>query len=73
MLLRLRQACDHPSLVQGYNSDFVGKDSVEMARTLPKEMLIRLLSILEDSKAICCICAVSSLKYEDITLFHSLP
>ncbi|KAL5069744.1 hypothetical protein RYX36_020631, partial [Vicia faba] len=42
MLLRLHQACDHPLLVKEYNSDPVGKDSVEMAKRLPKEMLINL-------------------------------
>ncbi|XP_062107990.1 helicase-like transcription factor CHR28 isoform X2 [Humulus lupulus] len=53
MLLRLRQACDHPILVKEYNSDCVGKDSVEMARRLPRDMLINLLNHLEVSLAIC--------------------
>ncbi|KAK2635809.1 hypothetical protein Ddye_030601 [Dipteronia dyeriana] len=56
MLLRLRQACDHPQLVKEYTSDTVGKFSVEMARSLPREMLIDLLSRLETSTAICCAC-----------------
>ncbi|KAL5543034.1 hypothetical protein UlMin_010744 [Ulmus minor] len=53
MLLRLRQACDHPFLVKEYNSDFVGKDSSEMARNLPREMVFNLLGLLEASLAIC--------------------
>ncbi|KAK9935783.1 hypothetical protein M0R45_022868 [Rubus argutus] len=56
MLLRLRQACDHPLLVKGYDSDCVGKDSVDMASTLSKEMLSHLLDVLEDSEAICRVC-----------------
>ncbi|XP_022743680.1 LOW QUALITY PROTEIN: helicase-like transcription factor CHR28 [Durio zibethinus] len=62
MLLRLRQACDHPLLVKGFNSDSirnsdsVGRDSVEMAKTLPREMLINLLNCLETSFAICLVC-----------------
>lgn len=56
MLLRLRQACDHPLLVKEYNSDPVGKDSVEMAKKLPKEMLINLFNSLETTSAICCVC-----------------
>ncbi|GLT30945.1 hypothetical protein SLA2020_057180 [Shorea laevis] len=49
MLLRLRQACDHPFLVKGYNSDSVGKDSVQIVKSLPKETLIDLLNYLETS------------------------
>ncbi|XVF44603.1 hypothetical protein PTKIN_Ptkin02bG0137500 [Pterospermum kingtungense] len=62
MLLRLRQACDHPLLVKGFNSDSirnsdsVGQDSVEMAKKLPREMLINLLNCLEASFAICLVC-----------------
>ncbi|XVE92956.1 hypothetical protein REPUB_Repub01dG0148800 [Reevesia pubescens] len=62
MLLRLRQACDHPLLVKGFNSDSiqksdsVGQVSVEMAKTLPREMLINLLNRLETSFAICLVC-----------------
>lgn len=59
MLLRLRQACDHPLLVKDYNSDPVGKDSVEMAKKLPREMLINLFNSLETAFAICCVCHVS--------------
>ncbi|TYI37251.1 hypothetical protein ES332_A03G199700v1 [Gossypium tomentosum] len=61
MLLRLRQACDHPLLVQGFDSDSirksdsVGQVSVEMAKSLPREMLINLVNCLEAS-AICLVC-----------------
>lgn len=58
MLLRLRQACDHPLLVNGYNADSVGKVSFEMAKRLPSDMLINLLDIL-DASALCRICNVS--------------
>ncbi|XP_042966159.1 helicase-like transcription factor CHR28 isoform X1 [Carya illinoinensis] len=56
MLLRLRQACDHPFLVKDYKSDSVGKDSLEMAKKLPRDMLINLLNCLETSFAICHVC-----------------
>ncbi|VVA14792.1 PREDICTED: helicase mRNAion factor [Prunus dulcis] len=56
MLLRLRQACDHPLLVKGYDSDCVGKDSVKMARQLPRDMLLDLLHLLETSLALCRVC-----------------
>ncbi|KAF7808412.1 helicase-like transcription factor CHR28 [Senna tora] len=56
MLLRLRQACDHPLLVKDHVSDFVGENSVEMAKNLPKEMLINLFNLLETSFAICGVC-----------------
>ncbi|KAL5982995.1 hypothetical protein ACLOJK_017075 [Asimina triloba] len=57
MLLRLRQACDHPLLVKGFHSDTVGKYSLEMARKLPREMQINLLNLLEGSLAICGVCS----------------
>lgn len=56
MLLRLRQACDHPLLVKGFNSDSVGKVSVERAKRLSKDSLVGLLNILETSLAICHVC-----------------
>ena len=61
LLLRLRQACDHPFLVKGFNSDTIGKYSFDMARQLPREMLINLLNQLEGSLAICAVCSVSDL------------
>ncbi|KAG4984687.1 hypothetical protein JHK87_029436 [Glycine soja] len=56
MLLRLRQACDHPLLVKDFDSDPVGKDSVEMAKNLPRDMLINLFNCLEATFAICLVC-----------------
>lgn len=56
MLLRLRQACDHPLLVKGYNSNSVWRSSVEMAKKLSREKQIYLLNCLEGSLAICGIC-----------------
>ncbi|XP_057471923.1 helicase-like transcription factor CHR28 [Actinidia eriantha] len=56
MLLRLRQACDHPFLVRGYGSGSVWKSSVDMAKKIPQEKQIYLLNCLEDSLAICGIC-----------------
>ncbi|KAE8100827.1 hypothetical protein FH972_018678 [Carpinus fangiana] len=64
MLLRLRQACDHPLLVKEYKSDFVGKVSLEMAKRLPRDMLVNLLNCLETSFAICRVCDVSFLKMD---------
>ncbi|ESQ30441.1 hypothetical protein EUTSA_v10011211mg [Eutrema salsugineum] len=55
MLLRLRQACDHPQLIKGYNSDSVGKESEEACKKLPRETRVSLLSRLESSP-ICCEC-----------------
>ncbi|XP_039138671.1 helicase-like transcription factor CHR28 [Dioscorea cayenensis subsp. rotundata] len=57
MLLRLRQACDHPILVKGFQSNAVGKDSIDIARQLPREMQINLLAHLEGSLAICGVCS----------------
>ncbi|KAL2541270.1 SNF2 domain-containing protein/helicase domain-containing protein/zinc finger protein-related [Abeliophyllum distichum] len=56
LLLRLRQACDHPLLVKGLSSDPVGKVSSDMAKRLPKELLVNLLRLLETSLAICLVC-----------------
>ncbi|XP_006659184.1 helicase-like transcription factor CHR28 [Oryza brachyantha] len=55
MLLRLRQACDHPLLVKGHQSEYKGDGSIEMAKQLPKEMIINLLAKLEVA-AICSVC-----------------
>lgn len=53
MLLRLRQACDHPLLVKGFTSDSVGRYSSQMATSLPRNMLINLLKHLQTTSAIC--------------------
>lgn len=68
MLLRLRQACDHPLLVKGYNSNSVWRSSVEMAKKLSREKQIYLLNCLEGSLAICGICNVCLLSLW--TYFH---
>nr|GLL28836.1 helicase-like transcription factor CHR28 [Ipomoea trifida] len=56
MLLRLRQACDHPLLVGGSNSSSVWRSSTDMAKKLPQEKQIELLNCLEASLAICGVC-----------------
>ncbi|CAJ2648695.1 unnamed protein product [Trifolium pratense] len=56
MLLRLRQACDHPLLVKPYNSTTLWKSSVETAMKLPQEKQLFLLKCLEASLALCGIC-----------------
>ncbi|XP_042029691.1 helicase-like transcription factor CHR28 isoform X2 [Salvia splendens] len=57
MLLRLRQACDHPLLVRGFGSTSQRSSSVEMAKNFPREKSIFLLNCLEGSLAICGICS----------------
>ncbi|XP_047159776.1 helicase-like transcription factor CHR28 isoform X1 [Vigna umbellata] len=56
MLLRLRQACDHPLLVKRYNSNSLWKSSVEMAKKLTQEKRLSLLNCLEACLALCGIC-----------------
>ncbi|GJY61037.1 helicase-like transcription factor CHR28, partial [Tanacetum coccineum] len=55
MLLRLRQACDHPLLVKGLNSESASQVSTKMAKNLPREMQVNLLNILETLN-ICHLC-----------------
>ncbi|XP_010234334.1 helicase-like transcription factor CHR28 isoform X2 [Brachypodium distachyon] len=55
LLLRLRQACDHPLLVKGHQTVFKGDGSIEMAKQLSKERVIDLLARLEVS-SLCAIC-----------------
>ncbi|RAL39437.1 hypothetical protein DM860_002970 [Cuscuta australis] len=57
MLLRLRQACDHPHLVERSNSSSVLRTSIEMAKKLSTEKRSSLLKCLEASLAICSICS----------------
>ncbi|CAN6175220.1 unnamed protein product [Urochloa humidicola] len=57
MLLRLRQACDHPLLVKGGQSDYRGDGSIEMAKQLPKEVVIDLLAKVEVGSALCPLCS----------------
>jgi len=61
MLLRLRQACDHPLLVKGNQSEYGGDGSIEMAKQLPKEVVIDLLAKVEVGSALCTLCNVSIL------------
>ncbi|KAJ3695630.1 hypothetical protein LUZ60_001007 [Juncus effusus] len=56
MLLRLRQACNHPLLVKGCNTNVNWRSSVEATSKLPKEQQEHLLSCLEASSAICALC-----------------
>ncbi|KZV52280.1 hypothetical protein F511_39389 [Dorcoceras hygrometricum] len=56
MLLRLRQACDHPLLVKGFDSNSKMNSSIEAAKKLPREKQSFLLNCLEASLAICGIC-----------------
>ncbi|KAG2592152.1 hypothetical protein PVAP13_5NG529200 [Panicum virgatum] len=56
MLLRLRQACDHPHLVRGYESTSNWKSSLEMAKKLPMERQQELLICLQSCSAICALC-----------------
>lgn len=58
MLLRLRQACDHPLLVKPFDSQSLLRSSVEMAKKLSRDEQINLLNCLEASLAICGICNV---------------
>ncbi|KAL7586262.1 hypothetical protein Lser_V15G36865 [Lactuca serriola] len=55
MLLRLRQACDHPLLVKGFSSESVSRVSTRMAKNLPKDMQSNLLNLLE-TLTICHLC-----------------
>ncbi|KAK9065303.1 hypothetical protein SSX86_016686 [Deinandra increscens subsp. villosa] len=57
MLLRLRQACDHPLLVKGCSSNSLWKSSLDKAKKLPPEKRMHLLNCLEASLAICSICS----------------
>lgn len=61
MLLRLRQACDHPLLVRGCGSSSAWFSSVEVAKKLSLERRTSLLNCLEASLAICGICNVCSI------------
>ncbi|KAK6917495.1 SNF2, N-terminal, partial [Dillenia turbinata] len=56
MLLRLRQACDHPLLVREQRSSSAWRSSVDAAKKLPEDKQICLLNLLEASLAICGIC-----------------
>lgn len=57
MILRLRQACDHPLLVKGFNSGSARRTNMEKAKQLPSQVLMGLLDRLEAASAICLICS----------------
>lgn len=61
MLLRLRQACDHPLLVKGFNSDSIRKGSVDVAKSLERDRVIDLLNRFTTTTPICTMCSVSFL------------
>ncbi|KAG8055186.1 hypothetical protein GUJ93_ZPchr0001g30469 [Zizania palustris] len=56
MLLRLRQACDHPHLVRGHESTSNWMSSLEVAKKLPMERQQALLICLQSCSAICALC-----------------
>ncbi|CAO2166617.1 unnamed protein product [Urochloa humidicola] len=56
MLLRLRQACDHPHLVRGHESTSNWMSSLEMVKKLPMERQQELLICLQSCSAICALC-----------------
>lgn len=60
LLLRLRQACDHPLLLKGQESKLIDNTSIEMAKKLPKDEVTNLLEKLESGPVICSICSVSN-------------
>ncbi|XP_048323285.1 helicase-like transcription factor CHR28 isoform X2 [Ziziphus jujuba] len=56
MLLRLRQACDHPLLVKNLDSHSSWRSSIDAAKKLSRDEQKHLLNCLEASLAICGIC-----------------
>ncbi|CAI9087534.1 OLC1v1021621C2 [Oldenlandia corymbosa var. corymbosa] len=56
MLLRLRQACDHPLLVKGFGSNSKSISSIETVKKIPPEKQLHLLQRYEASLSICRIC-----------------
>ncbi|CAM8984648.1 unnamed protein product [Rhodiola kirilowii] len=56
MLLRLRQACDHPCLVKKCAFSSVWRSSIEDAKKVPSEKRLSLVNCLEDGLALCGIC-----------------
>ncbi|XP_024520679.1 helicase-like transcription factor CHR28 [Selaginella moellendorffii] len=57
MLLRLRQACDHPLLVKETNNESTEFDAVENVKKLALERRVELQNTLDRNKSICTICA----------------
>lgn len=69
MILRLRQACDHPLLVKGFSSGSGRRTNLEKARELPRRVLMQLLNHLEAASAICLICSVCSARNREYFIF----
>ncbi|KAJ0475854.1 putative DNA helicase transcription factor C2H2 family [Helianthus annuus] len=57
ILLRLRQASDHPLLVKGFSSESVDRPSSGVTKNLPKYMQAYLLNLLETLHICCCLCS----------------
>lgn len=59
MLLRLRQACDHPMLVKKcHKTEAFHKTTLEAVRKLPPPQRAELVQCLEGGRTICHICQV---------------
>ncbi|CAI9109534.1 OLC1v1009369C1 [Oldenlandia corymbosa var. corymbosa] len=56
MVLRLRQACDHPMLVKNSYKKIVSRDALKTGLTLPKEKRQSLLEVLKSPFAVCGLC-----------------
>lgn len=63
MLLRLRQACDHPLLVKNFDSHSSRRSTIDMAKKLSRDEQVYLLNCLEASLAICGICNVCIIEF----------
>ncbi|KAG6536821.1 hypothetical protein ZIOFF_001890 [Zingiber officinale] len=70
LLLRLRQACDHPILVKGFHSNTSGKNSMPMEQHLSRKTIVHLLNQLESSLGICDLCSELQLLHVIISLLE---
>lgn len=61
MLLRLRQACNHPQLVKGYSHSDIIEEMSDEVIVAPREDFIMFLDLLKLSSTICSVCSVSTL------------
>ncbi|CAA0382657.1 unnamed protein product [Arabidopsis thaliana] len=57
MLLRLRQACNHPQLVNGYSHSDTTRKMSDGVRVAPRENLIMFLDLLKLSSTTCSVCS----------------
>lgn len=69
MLLRLRQACDHPLLVKGHHYQSTQKVVLDSAKKLTAEKRQHLLSLLEGNRDICRICSVRHSSFIHVDAF----